>query len=282
MNRATRTIIVLVVALGAAGAATFGVYRALQNAPVRTVELPTTPVVVAAKAMPIGTLLTKDALRVIAWPASNPVPGGFGDVNAVAGRGLVVTVAENEPITELKLAPREAGAGLPPTITQGMRAISIKVNEIIGVAGFVLAGAHVDVIVTVTRQADEAIARCVVSNVLVMAAGTRYDLEQSKEGKPIPTTVVTVAVTPEDAERIALAYSAGGIVLALRNPLDKAPTQTPGIRLAALVGPPAPPPVVKSVQGRKVAVAAPPPPPPPKPYTVETIRAAKKTEEIIK
>jgi pilus assembly protein CpaB len=274
---------VLLVALCAAGVATYGVYRAIQNAPVRTVQMPTTPVVVAARAMPIGTLLTRDELRVIAWPASNPVPGGFANLDAVAGRGLVVTVAENEPITELKLAPREAGAGLPPTITQGMRAISIKVNEIIGVAGFVLPGAHVDVIVTVTGQTEGgAIARCVVSDVLVMAAGTRYDLEQSKEGKPIPTTVVTVAVTPEDAERIALAYSAGGIVLALRNPLDKVPTKTPGIRLAALVGPPAPPPAVKTVQGRKVVVAAPPPPPAPKPYTVETIRAAKRTEEVVK
>ena len=128
MNRATRTLIVLLVALSAAGIATYGVYRAIQNAPVRTVETPTTPVVVAAKAMPVGTLLTKDALRVVAWPASNPVPGGFGNVDAVAGRGLLVTVAENETITELKLAPREAGAGLPPTITMGMRAISIKVN----------------------------------------------------------------------------------------------------------------------------------------------------------
>jgi pilus assembly protein CpaB len=282
MNRATRTLIVMLVALSAAGIATYGVYRAIQNAPVRTVETPTTPVVVAAKAMPVGTLLTKDALRVVAWPASNPVPGGFGNVDAVAGRGLLVTVAENETITELKLAPREAGAGLPPTITPGMRAISIKVNEIIGVAGFVLPGAHVDVIVTVSGQGEGAVARCVVSDLLVMAVGTRYDIEQNKEGKPIPTTVVTVAVTPEDAERIALAYSAGGIVLALRNPLDKTPTQTPGIRLAALVGPPAPPPVVKTVQGRKVVVAAPPPPPPPRPYTVETIKAAQRKEEVVK
>lgn len=282
MNRTTRTIIVLLIAISAAAIATYGVYRAIQTAPVRTVQTPTTPLVVAGKAMPVGTLLAKDSLRVVAWPASNPVPGGYGEVDAVAGRGLVATVAENEPITEPKLAPRGVGAGLPPTITEGMRAISIKVNDIIGVAGFILPGTHVDVIVSVKGQQDEAIARCVVSNVLVMASGTRYDQEQSKEGKPVPTTVVTVAVTPEDAERIALAVTAGQIVLALRNPLDKAPTQTPGIRLAALVGPPAPPPVVKAVQGRKVVVPAPPPPPPPKPYTVEAIRGAKRTEEVVK
>lgn len=119
----------------------------------------------------------------------------------------------------------------------------------------------------------------------MLAAGTRYDQEDPKrDGKPIPTTVVTVAVTPPDAERITMAQAEGKVMLALRNPLDTLPTETTGVRLAGLMGPPAPPPVEKTVRGRTTAVAAKPPAPPPapKPYTVEAIRGAKRTEETVK
>ena len=283
MKRATRIIIVLAVALAAAGVATYAVYRAIQTAPVRTVQMATVPVAVAARALPVGTLLTKDDVKVATWPAANPVAGAFASPDAVVGRGVVAPLEPNDPITEVKLAPREAGAGLPPTIAVGMRALSISVNEVVGVAGFVVPGTHVDLLVTATRESDM-MTRAVVSNLLVMAAGTRYDQGQTRDGKPIPTTVVTLAVTPEDAERVALAVSAGRIVLALRNPLDTEPTKTPGIRLASLMGPPAPPPVEKTVKGKRMVVAAVPAPqlPAPKVYTVETIRAAKRTEEVVK
>jgi Flp pilus assembly protein CpaB len=118
----------------------------------------------------------------------------------------------------------------------------------------------------------------------VLAAGTRSDQEKSRaDGKPIPSTVVTLLATPEDSERIALAQTEGRVMLVLRNPLDMAPVQTPGIRMASLVGPPAPPPVEKKAQGKKVMVAQRlPQPEPVKPYTVEAIRAAKRTEEPIR
>src|SRR5688572_7016546 len=115
--------------------------------------------------------------------------------------------------------------------------------------------------------------RVVVSNVQVLAAGRAYDQEKARqEGKPIPTGVVTVLVTPEDAEKITLAAGEGKITLTLRNPLDQAPTVTPGIRRAALLGAPAPAPVKKVVEGRAIVRAATPPAPaaPPR-YTVETI-----------
>jgi pilus assembly protein CpaB len=283
MNRQIRTLLVLVVALAAAGVASFAVYRAVQRVPVRQVEIATQSVVVAAKALPVGVILGPDDVRLIAWPTKSPIAGGLAKIQDAVGRGLLNAVSENEPITETKLAPREAGGGLPPTIPQGMRALSVKVDEVVGVAGFAVPGTHVDVLATVTENNDSR-TRTVVSNIQVLTAGTRYDQQEAKNGKPIPTTVVTLLVTPDDAEKIAMAAQGGKVMLALRNPMDTVPTATQGVRLATLIGPPAPPPVVRTVEGRKVvrSVPAPEMPPAPRPYVVETIRAAKRTEEVIK
>jgi pilus assembly protein CpaB len=200
----------------------------------------------------------------------------------VVNRGLIAPVVENEPLTATKLAPIEAGAGLAPTIATGMRAISVKVNEVIGVAGFVVPGTRVDVVVTIGRQEDS-ISRVIVSNVQVLTAGTKYDQDQAKDGKPVPSSVVTLLVTPPDAERIALAATEGSIMLALRNPLDATTTETKGTRLASLMGAPDPAPVVRVAKGvPKAAIPAPAPPPPPAIYQVETIRAAKRISEVVK
>ena len=120
--------------------------------------------------------------------------------------------------------------------------------------------------------------RIVVTNVQVLTAGTRYDLDEAREdAEAIPSTVVTLLVTPSDAERIGLASSQGQILLTLRNPLDTLPTTTNGVRLAALMAPPAPPPVTRRVNRRPVVVS----PPPPKVYTVQMIRAGKRSEEVV-
>ena len=221
------------------------------------------------------------------WPARNPVPGAFTKIDDVLNRGAIVEVNENEPLTE-SAAPLGSGGGLPPTITEGMRAISVKTNEVVGVAGFVVPGTRVDVLVVLGKNNNangEPISRAVVSNVQVLTAGTRFDQEMRKQGKPIPSTVVTLLVTPDDAERISLAANEGQIMLTLRNPLDVTPTATNGQRMAGLLGAPAPPVTVKNVEGRRI-VKRPPPPvtvpapaPAPKIYTVEAIRGAKRTEE---
>lgn len=283
MNRGVRAVVVVVIALVMAGIATYAIYQGIQRIPAREVEVASQAVVVAAKELPVGTLLGPGDVRIAAWPAKNPVAGAFGSADAVLGRGLLTAVAENEPITETKLASREAGAGLAPTIPLGMRAISVKVNEVVGVAGFVVPGTHVDILATVNRQ-DDTTTRTVVSNLQVLAAGTRYDQAEAKGGKPIPSTVVTLLATPEDAERVTLASLDGRLQLVLRNPLDIVATSTPGVRLTALMGPPAQPPVEKTVKGRKMVVAAPlPPPPPPRAlYMVETIRGAKRSTEEVK
>ena len=173
-----------------------------------------------------------------------------------------------------------------------MRAISVKVNEVIGVAGFVVPGARVDVVATV-RRADDAVTRVLVSNVPVLTAGTRYEQEKPKDAKPIPSTVVTLMVTPSQAERIALASTEGQLTLMLRNPLDVAEPATPGAHLARLVEDGAvlaPPPIaVVSAPPRPAMKPAKPTPPPQMPmaaeppvYTVEAIRAGKRTVETVK
>ena len=286
MNRSTRTIVVVVIAVTVAGLASFGVYQAIRRMPVREVEVRSLYQVVAAHDMPMGTMITKDYVKLVAWPASAPVEKGFTTIDAVLNRGLITPIVANEPLTESKIAPLESGAGLPPSIPEGMRAVSLKVNEVIGVAGFVVPGTHVDVVVTL-RRGEESMTRAVVSDVQVLTAGTRYDQQKSRDGQPIPSTVVTVLVTPADAERIALAASEGQIMLTLRNPMDRKPTETAGIRTRALLGQADPAPVVKAVEGRRVAVK---PPAPPAPavvpvssiYTVEAIRAAKRSEEVVR
>ncbi len=286
MSRSTRTLLVLALSVAVAGGASFMVLRQVQNIPVREVEVSNYQVAVAAKSLPMGTLLAPSDVKLVAWPQSSPVAGAYTRVEDVINRGLVAPVVENEPLTGTKVASAEAGAGLPPVITPGMRAISLKVDEVVGVAGFVVPGAKVDVVMTMNQQ-DRAISRIVVSNIQVLAAGTKIDQEQARDGKPLPTTVVTVLVTPEDAERISLAASVGRITLTLRNPLDTEPTTTNGVRVASLTGAPEPPPPATTRPAprprpsaeRPVAAA---PAPAPQIYTVETIRAAKRTAEVVR
>src|SRR5262245_44444070 len=279
MSRSTRTLVVVVLSLVVAGGASLAVYRQVQPIPVREAEVRSYFVAVAARPLTLGAMLTPSDVKLVAWPQSSPVPGAYSTVEEVSNRGLIAPVVENEPITAAKLAPLEAGAGLPPTITAGMRATSVKVNEVIGVAGFVVPGTHVDVLVTLNRGQADSMSRVVVSNIQVLTAGTKIDQEQAKDGRPVPSTVVTLLVTPDDAEKIALASSVGSIMLTLRNPLDKDLTETKGTRTASLMGAPDPQPVTKVVNSvpRVVRPPAPPTPPAPTAYTVEIVKAAKKT-----
>ncbi|MFN7917560.1 MAG: Flp pilus assembly protein CpaB [Vicinamibacterales bacterium] len=288
MNRNTRTLIVVAVAVVVAALATFLVNQAIQARPIQQVQVPQTSVVVAAHRLDTGVRLTEADLKVVPWPESARIPGSFTKVEDVVSRGVVVTVLENEPLTETKVAAEGAGAGLPPSIPPGMRAISVRVNEVVGVAGFVTPGTRVDVLVTL-RDGDNSLTRVVTSNVQVLAAGTALEQDKAKSGQAMPSSVVTLLLSPEDAERVVLAANDGAVMLALRNPLDQEPTRTDGTRLASLttggeVKAPEPVPAVRVVPKPRpvVVVQAAPPPPEPKPYTVETIRGAKRTEEAVR
>ena len=292
MDRNKRTAIVLVVAVLLAAVASLGMYRVVSRRPAGDGStMKTVDVVVASHPLKLGAMLTTDHVKLVKWPADAQVPGAFAKVEDVVGRGLISDLGENEPVTATRLAPREAGAGLPPSIPPGMRAVSVKVNEVIGVAGFVVPGTRVDVMVTLANrqaQQQESVTRVVVSNAQVLTAGTRYDQENAKDGKPIPSTVVTLLVSPEDGERIALAQSEGQLMLTLRNPLDTSPTATTGIRTGGLLGQPAATPAPASTSAPRASAPAKPVQPQPatapalKIYTVEAIRGAKRTEETVR
>jgi len=289
MNRSTRTFIVLAVAIGLASVATYLVYYTIKNRPLKEVEVAKAFQVVAAHPLLLGTRVAAADVKLVPWPAANPVPGGFTAIDQVIDRGIVAPTAENEPLTANNLATKEAGAGLPPTIPPGMRALSVRVNDVIGVAGYVVPSTHVDVMV-VLRQQTGSLSRVVVSNVQVLAAGTNIDQDAAKQGKPIQTSVVTLLLSPEDAQRVALAAAEGQIMLTLRNPIDAAPTTALAIRTVNIAGgdvapAPAANPATAAPRAHKAVVApapVPEPPPAPKIFKVEMIRGGKRTEEIIK
>jgi pilus assembly protein CpaB len=285
-----RIFAVLALAVLAGGGLAYGTYNAINTQQVKTVNAPTQAVVVAAADLPLGTELKKEDLTVVNFPMGAAPEGGFAKPADVIGRGLIVSMVKNEVVLNAKLASKEAGAGLPPVIPDGMRAVSVRVNEVIGVAGYVLPGTRVDVVATASPNGSpqDATSKVVLSNVQVLTAGTR--MEQDLEtGKPMAVTVVTLLVYPEQSERLALASTEGKIQLALRNPLDTSAPETPGIKQAGLLGTVKAAPV-RGVAGKQVssnsrkapgpvtqdAPAAAPLP------TVEMIRGDKRSSEVIK
>ena len=287
MNRNTRTAVVVGVAVLLAVIASLGMYRIVSRMPATAAEANTVDVVVAQLPLKLGTRILADHVRVVRWPKDAPVEGAFSKIDDVLNRGVIAAVAMNEPLTGAKLAALEAGAGLPPSIPQGMRAISVKVNEVVGVAGFVVPGTRVDVMVTLKgRQDEQSMTRIVCSNVQVLTAGTRYDQEKAKEGNAIPSTVVTLLVKPDDGERIALAAEEGQLMLSLRNPLDVEPTITTGVKTAGLFGEAAPAPAkprpAAARRDAKPEVVPAVAPPPEAPYRVEALKGGKRSEEVIK
>jgi len=276
-----RVFIVFALAIGVGTVFAFATYNYVQKAPKGGPAAETVPVVVAAANLEIGAELGRDDVRAIDWPAGSAPAGAIGNPDEVIGRGLIMPVVQNEPILPMKLASKEAGSGLPPVIPPGYRAVSVRVNEVIGVAGYVLPGTHVDVVVTLSPGSSQGdmTSKLILPNVQVLAAGTKIDRETDKD-KPMPVSVVTLLVDPEQAERLTLAASEGKIQLALRNPLDRETPATPGIRPAGLLGTSA----VARARPRasqataKVADA----PAPVEPITVEIIRGDKRAREIVR
>ena len=278
-----RVFLVLLLALTAGGALALGTYNYVSGSPQGSPAsaIPSKPVVVAASDLPLGSELTADDVKVIEWQASSVPAEAISDPKEVVGRGLVMPVVQYELILPLKLASKEAGAGLPPVIPPGLRAMSVRVNEVIGVAGYVVPGTRVDVLTTINpgQQQTTMTSKVILTDVQVLAAGTKIDNTTDKD-KPVPVSVVTLLVNPDEAERLTLASSEGKIQLALRNPLDRSAPATRGVRPAVLLGSEPATRVVPSP--RAAATVARAIPVEMSGATVEIIRGDKRAHEVVR
>ena len=228
---------ILMLAVVSGGSAAYFALAYLQQRTPRLIaaEAPRQQVAVAARDLPLGTRVRAEDVRMIDWPGE-AVPQGFiTDPGGVVGRGLITPVRANEVILEGKLATREAGAGLSITIPAGMRAVSVRVDDVIGVAGFVLPGTRVDVMLTLPPKLErrETVTQVILQNMQVLAAG--QIVQQDAQGKPITVSVLTLMVTPEEGELLVLAANEGRIQLALRNTLDDSDVRTAGINTRGLL-----------------------------------------------
>jgi pilus assembly protein CpaB len=271
MNQ-NRMILGLVVAVIVALGLSSYVYRQFKQVSSTAKPVSKGHIVVASSSLQLGTRVDASNLRLIDWPADEPVAGMFTRIEDCANRALITPVAENEPILDAKLAPKESGAGLPAVIPQGMRAMSVAVNDVVGVAGFVTPGTMVDVLVTgkvgSTGGSETSVTRTILENIRVLAAGQK--IEQDREGKPQTVPVITLLVTPEDAGKLAMASTEGKIQLALRNTIDTKKVEPPSVMEAALFsGAAAPAP-------KHAPVAKAPAPAPASPYVIEVITGNKR------
>src|ERR1700678_2168066 len=217
MNRA-RLLIIGAVALALGAFVSLFVYKNLQGRGSSSAE-PGVDVVVAANDIQVGARIEEHDVRLVKYPAASLPAGTPTKRSQVLGRGVILPIARGEFILPSKLAPENAGAGLPSLIPPGMRAVSVRVNEVVSVAGFVGPGTRVDVLLTGTPNGtSESQTTTVLQNVAVIASG--HTLERSATGEAQSTSVITLLASPEDAERLTLASSEGKIQLSLRNPLD--------------------------------------------------------------
>jgi pilus assembly protein CpaB len=228
--RQRRLWVILLLAVVSGGMAAYMALAYLRDRTPRLMaaEAPRTQVAVAARDLPLGAILRPEDVRMIAW-LGDAVPAGYVRSAAdVVGRGLISSVKANELLLEARVAPRGAGGGLSVTIPEGMRAVSVRVDDVIGVAGFVMPGMRVDVVLTLPPQLDrkETVTQIVLQKVPVLAAG--QIVQQDAQGKPITVSVMTLLVSPEDGETLILAANQGKIQLALRNTLDLADIRTSG------------------------------------------------------
>lgn len=288
MNK--RFIGVLMFAFVVASFASLLLYRLMSNRPQTTkAAASTTKIVVATRDLELGTVLREEDLRLEDWPSEVPL-GAAAKTADLVGRGVITKVIAKEPILDSRLAPAGAGGGFSAIIPKGMRAVAVPVNEVVGVAGFVVPGMHVDVLISGAPPNSPAslgtLTKTLLQNLEVLSSG--QDFKRDPEGKPISVQVVNLLVTPEQAEQLSLASHQTTIQLVLRNPLDRDVSTTTGTAVASLfTGTKV---KLKDVTGletgpRRVAKAVvrdltllPPPPKKEVPYVMEIISGNKKAE----
>lgn len=235
-----------------------------------------TMVVVAGRDIPMGTEIQPDMLESVAWSAEMKPSGAFERPAALEGRVVKTALLRGEPILENRLAPIGTRGGLSAVIAEGKRAISVKVNEVVGVAGFALPGTYVDVMVNAKDSDRNPISKIVLERILVLAVAQEANPDQTK---PKVVSAVTLEVTPEQAEALDLARSIGSLSLVLRNQIDQMPTGTAGVRTSDLLqqeAPPAPAPAATEPKPKPRVVVRRAPAPDPR-AKVEVIRGMQRS-----
>jgi len=274
MNR-SRLFMIGGLALALGLLVSYAVYNRLLNSAGANRE-PGVDVVVAANDLQVGTKLDGHDIRMARFPQSVIPQGAFTRVEPLAGRGVILPVSKGEFILPGKLAAANAGSGLPSLIPQGMRAVSVRVNDVVSVAGFVQPGSRVDVLATGNQGGgNDRQTTTVLENVEVIAVGK--NLDRNSNGDPQTAPVITLLVSPDDGQRLTLASQEGRIQLALRNPLDMRRQDIAATRASSLYPGAAPPPMTSAKpkthkQPIPVTVV------PSSVYQVETIRGSKRDE----
>jgi len=226
-----------------AGALIFGllaavsVTRYLSSAQAYTKNL--NRVAVAKVAIPLGTKIIPEQVMVVQFPAESTPDGAFDSVEKLTGRVAVTNIAPREPITEARLAPEGTAGGLSAVIPEGYRAMTVKVDDVVGISGFIMPGTLVDIVVVIDPAEragmQDPISKIVLQNIKVLANGQNIDKpEDQREANSVKA--VTLLVTPEQAEKLALAASEGKLQLVMRNSIDQGDEQTTGINKRALLG----------------------------------------------
>lgn len=291
MNK--RFVGVLTFAFMVALGASLVLYRVLVSQP-KVGAGTTVQIALAGRDLELGTVLKEADVKLTPWAGAVPL-GATARVEDLVGRGVITPIYAKEPIIDSRLAPRGAGGGLASMIPPGKRAVAIRVNEVVGVAGFVVPGMRVDVLISGNppggNNSQGTLTRTLLQNLEVLSAG--QDFKKDAEGKPIAVQVVNMLVTPEEAEQLSLAASQTSIQLVLRNPLDHVISKTPGTAMQAIFGGPkinlpqaaaAPRPARPAAprQGPHpepaVTYIAPPAPKKEVPFTMEVISGSKKAE----
>jgi pilus assembly protein CpaB len=276
-----RVLAILLSAFVVASGCSYLVYRIVSNR-ILVTHTETATVLVAASDIKLGSVLHDADLKTAEW--GGPIPNGvIRRLQDAVGRGVVSNIYQGEPILETRLAAPGSGAGLAATIPPGMRAEAVKVDEVVGVAGFVTPGMHVDVLISgvppgPSNPAEGAVSKTLLQNVEVLSAGT--DIQQDRgDSKPKQVQVVNLLVTPEQAEDLALAGSQMHIQLVLRNPLDTQVVQPPETAMGTIFSGEtnfAPTPQPKAASNGTVRKAA--KPEAPHIYAVQVFNGSKKSE----
>jgi pilus assembly protein CpaB len=278
-----------VLALGISAAMALLVSAVFYQIAVRGRSAPAEPsgtreIVVATRDLDIGASIAPADLRLEAWPANRVPEDAFGEFDQVVEGVPVARILAGEPVMRRRLAPPGSGVGLSPKVPVGMRAISVRVDDVTGLAGFVLPEAQVDVLVTGTPLASpEAgrMTRTILSKVRVISAGE--NLEPDASGKPQRVAVVTLLVSPEQAELLTLASAQGRLQLVLRNARDEEVVETRGVRERQMFAmdwePSRPEGPLRPAPAPAATLALPPAPPPPPPVQIEVIRGTARSVE---